>query len=211
LPRYLLLCGDQSRGSYESLRDALAAAEQCRGETIRILRCETVLSLTPEGYRALREAGTAAPTAFSPPPAEAGRAGGAAGGEKLGSAEAAVVFDQMFKRFAEILDRELPDKPLVFHEIIGRGLERPLRVGDRLYQQPARDDYDVLKLLEELAKRHRLVVFFTGDRRLAGQARAVPRVRVVYLPPGEVSGKEMAIKLMKKEILRSLEETGIGQ
>ncbi len=204
--QYLLICDGKARGLYPSLREALAEAVDC--SRVEVYRAEPVLSLTREELAEL----TAAP---AKPARQAGHTGpmqaaSAAAAREAPRAPAAVVFDQMFKRFAEVLDRELKDYPLVFHEIIGRGLEKPLRVADRIYQQPARDDYDVLNLLEKLSKEHSLVIFFTGDRKLAAQARALPNVRVEFLPPGEVSGKEMAIKLMKRRIIEALEQAARG-
>jgi len=197
---YVAYCGDHSVGRFKRLEDALRALASCNAR-IRVDRCETALSISPEELAAiLREA-------IVPGTQRPGR--GSAAEQPVATDEesrdvAAVVFDQMFKRFAEILDRELRDERLVFHEVIGRGLEKPLRVAERIYQQPAKDDYDVLRLLEDLSTRHSRIIFFTGDRRLAAQARALPGVSVVYLPPGEVAGKEMAIKLMKKEIIKRL-------
>jgi len=115
--------------------------------------------------------------------------------------EYAVVFDQMYKGFADILAREITSSSLEFHEILGRGISEPLKAGERVYRQPARDDYDILKLLETLANRYKGgVLFFTGDKKLANQARLVPGVHVEYMPPGEVAGKEIALKLMAQRI-----------
>ncbi|HID42120.1 MAG TPA: hypothetical protein EYP33_08230 [Pyrodictium sp.] len=116
-------------------------------------------------------------------------------------AEYAVIFDQMYKGFADILAREITLPSIEFHEILGRGIAEPLKVSDRVYRQPARDDYDILKLLEKLTNQYRKgVLFFTGDKRLANQARLVPGVHVEYIPPGEVAGKEMALRLMSQRI-----------
>lgn len=198
---------------FRHLQEALNALRACK-ENAEIARCETIIRLEADELRELLSSKLPSIGEGKPPgtraPVGRERSGPQVGDESSTEAPVAVVFDQMFKRFAEILDRELPSAPLEFHEIIGRGLEKPLRVGPRLYQQPARDDYDVLKLLETLSNTRKLVVFFTGDKRLAGQARSLPGVYVVYLPPGEVSGKEMAIKLMKKEITKALEEAGLG-
>jgi len=194
--RYTAYCGGRRLGAYPSLADALRALAGC-GEDVVVERCEPVLRLTPQEYAELASRGPR-------PVAQPGEKPARAGEKSLDASPLAVVFDQMFRRFAEVLDRELPGESIVFHEVIGRGLEAPLRVGERIYQQPARDDYDVLKLLEQLSNQYRRVVFFTGDKKLAAQARALPGVYVVYLPPSEVAGKEMAIKLMKKEILSQL-------
>jgi len=63
------------------------------------------------------------------------------------------------------------------HEVVGRGLERTVRVSERVYREPARDDYDVLSLAERLAKRMP-VVLFTGDKKLAEQASMLSNVHV---------------------------------
>jgi hypothetical protein len=194
---YRAYCGEKLLGTYSELKQALAALSGC-SETIRVERCEEIMVLAPDEYSEL-----ALP--IKPREREAKTVATAQRNEgKRGTT--AIVFDQMFKRFAEILDRELSGLNVEFHEIIGRGLEKPIRVSNRIYQEPAHDDYDVLSLLEKLSNKHSKVIFFTGDRRLAAQARALPGVHVVYLPPGEVAGKEMAIKLMKKEILKEVDK-----
>ncbi len=201
VPSYLVLCGDRLLAEAGSLAEALRKARSC-SEDVRVYRAEIVLQATPSeirellgGPKTLRQpAAAAVAQPAEEPPAGATVPGGVA-----------VVFDQMFKRFAEILERELPEG-IVFHEVLGRGIDRPIKVSQRVFQQPARDDYDVLNLLERLARENKLVIFFTGDKRLAAQARTLPRVVVEYLPPGELAGKEMAIKLMKERILARAHE-----
>ncbi len=126
-------------------------------------------------------------------------------GTRLGG-KVCAVFDQMYKGFAEIIARELADDRLVLHEIVGRGLEKPLRIGGRLYKQPARDDYDILRLLRSLSKECR-VVFFTGDKKLANQAALIENVKVEYMPPGEFTGKEAAVDAMINALKKAM---GIG-
>ncbi|NOZ89640.1 MAG: hypothetical protein GXO15_06940 [Crenarchaeota archaeon] len=201
---YLVACGPSITGPYPGLHEALqAAAEKCRTRAV-IIRGVVVAVLDREDLAGLRAVGQRAGVAGEAAGAGAARPGQEAAEEAAAAAAAAVVLDQMFKTFAEILDRELRGEPLVFHEVLGRGIDRPVKVSERVYQQPARDDYDVLKLLEELSSKHSLVIFFTGDKRLASQARSIPGVRVVYLPPGEAPGKEQAIKLMVKAIREAL-------
>lgn len=115
-----------------------------------------------------------------------------------GRASVAVVLDQMFRGFSSILDRELRNLDLEIHEVVGRGLQATLKVSDRIYQEPANDDFDVLKLVENLAARARVVVFFTGDKKLARQASALGLGNVVvkYMPPNEYPGKESLAKAM---------------
>ncbi len=122
-------------------------------------------------------------------------------GEPKEQKRLAVVLDQMYKGFAEVLSREVARPNIEFHEIVGRGLEKPVKIG-RVSLQPARDDYDVLKLLEELKQRGS-VLFFTGDKRLAQQAAALG-VEVEYMPPGEFTGKEAAIRAMLEKIKERL-------
>ena len=119
----------------------------------------------------------------------------------------AVVFDQMYKGFAELVAREIGEIDnvvLEYHEIVGRGLEKPVKVG-YVYKQPARDDYDIFKLLKSLSGQCN-VVFFTGDKKLANQCMMIKGVHVYYVPPGEYGGKELVVEHMVK-ILRQI----IGQ
>lgn len=106
-----------------------------------------------------------------------------------------VVFDQMFRGFAEIIGREIPGVGL--HEILGRGLDAPITAG-RITRWPANDDYDVLKTVEMLAGSSDLVVFFTGDKKLARQAEALGLGNLVvsYMPPNEYPGKESLARAM---------------
>ncbi len=119
----------------------------------------------------------------------------------------AAVFDQMFRGFAEIVAREVPGVEL--HEVVGRGLEKPVRVG-RIFKEPARDDYDVLSLVERLASQGKKVVFFTGDKRLANQAAALgdERIIVEYMPPNEYPGKESIAKAMIEAVKRAIAASG---
>ncbi|KSW11913.1 hypothetical protein CF15_03710 [Pyrodictium occultum] len=194
---YIVVCSEglyQAAGLAEAL---LTAASRCSGEAV-VYRVTRVLQLAESELNELRSVlRTAA------------REGGEPRGKHIGEVpkpsgrapEYAVVFDQMYKGFADILAREIEDPRVEFHEVLGRGINRPLKAGERVYRQPAKDDYDILKLLEQLANRYRGgVLFFTGDKRLANQARLVPGVHVEYIPPGEVAGKEMALKLMAQRI-----------
>jgi len=138
-----------------------------------------------------------------------GRATGAPRGLQPGGAppraRVAAVFDQMFRGFADIVAREISDERLELHEVVGRGLEKPVRVG-RIYKQPAHDDYDVLSLVERLASEGKHVVFFTGDKRLANQAAALgmENVKVEYMPPNEYPGKESLAKAMIESVRKAL-------
>jgi len=120
--------------------------------------------------------------------------------EDAGEERVAAVLDQMFRGFADILLREVAEVEI--HEVIGRGLEAPVKVGERLYRHPAKDDFDVLKIVENLAKNKKVVAFFTGDKKLAGQAAALgySNVRVFYMPPNEYPGKESLAKAMISEL-----------
>lgn len=116
----------------------------------------------------------------------------------------AVVFDQMYKGFAELVAREIgkiDNVILEYYEIVGRGLEKPIKVGN-VYKQPARDDYDIFKLLKSLSEQCN-VVFFTGDKKLANQCMLIKRVYVYYMPPGEYGGKELVVEHMV-EVLRQI-------
>ncbi len=119
----------------------------------------------------------------------------------------ALVLDQMFRGFAGILERELKHDAIEIHEIVGRGLQSTLKVSDRVYQEPANDDFDVLKLVENLAGKARVVVFFTGDKKLARQASALGLDNVIakYMPPNEYPGKESLAKAMIETVRGVLE------
>ena len=199
---YIVVCGDKKLGEYKDLQEALEEAKKCN-QKISIHQCETILLASPQVISIITSSTRAPEKPSLPPVALPARL--LTSREEVGAERGvAVVFDQMFKGFAEILEREIPDKDIVFHEVLGRGIRQPLRVTPRFYRQPARDDYDVLKLVEDLASKNRLVIFFTGDKKLANQARLVRGVEVVFLPPGEIAGKEMALNYMKdaiKEIL----------
>ncbi len=187
---YLVVCRD-SQKVFSSLRDALDyALNNCRNG-VKVYRARLVLDLSRDELEELRS--IAKPASFE---------------QKVESAEEgkgciAIIFDQMFKGFAEVVDRALRDACIELHEIVGRGLESTVKVGERLYREPARDDYDVLSLAERLASRMK-VVLFTGDKRLAEQARLLRNVYVEYMPPGEFAGKEMAVKHMVEVVRRLL-------
>ena len=186
MTRYLVVCGN-SVNHVDGFEEALRRVVECEGEA-QLYRAELVMRLGRDEVGVLKRLlGVTAQA----PPARAAR------GRCV-----YVVFDQMFKGFAEVIDRELRGECIELHEVMGRGIEKRVRVGDRLYREPARDDYDVLRLAEELARRGP-VVLFTGDKRLADQARMIEGVHVEYMPPGEFGGKEMAIKHMI-EVIRGL-------
>ncbi len=171
---------------FASLEEALEAAAQRRGAAVLYcLRGEMVVLRV--------EAPRSAPAAPPRHPASGGRV--------------AAVFDQMFKGFAEIVGREAPGAEM--HEIVGRGLREPVRAG-RVVKWPARDDYDVLEIVRRLAGEGKIVVFFTGDKKLARQAEALgdERIRVYYMPPGEYPGKEDLARAMIEAVREALGEAG---
>ena len=196
MTEYIVECGDV-RKVFTSLGQALRyAVANCSNE-VRVYRTEPVLSITVRELEELREILGV----------EVGKTASEAAGREVGRRGArcvAAIFDQMFRGFAEVVDRELRDLCLELHEVIGRGLEKTVRVGERIFREPARDDYDVLSLAERLAKRLP-VVLFTGDRKLAEQASMIKNVYVEYMPPNEYAGKEMAVKHMIA-VLRRLAE-----
>jgi hypothetical protein len=178
---YLVLCDSNSYTVKGTILDAIReAARRCRGRQVEIYRAQIVARLEPGDLEGLEA--------------------------EVGAGKAAVVLDQMFKGFADILDRELTGYDIEFHEIYGSGIGRTVRVSDRVFRQPARDDYDILSLLEKLTNSYRLVIFFTGDKKLASQAKLIPGVHVEYLPPGEVMGKEHAARMMVKRVKEVLSE-----
>ncbi|WP_167827784.1 hypothetical protein [Pyrolobus fumarii] len=117
---------------------------------------------------------------------------------------AIVVFDQMFRGFGDIVGREL-GRVIEVHEVAGRGVEKPVKMG-HVILDPAHDDYDIMKLLDRLRSRGCPVIFFTGDKKLAQQASTLDGVFVEYLPPSEIPGKEIAIRMMLERIREILKE-----
>ncbi|MGC9113223.1 hypothetical protein [Acidilobus sp.] len=129
------------------------------------------------------------------PAAQQGRGGGVV-----------AVLDQMFRGYyPDVIEREEPDVEL--HVIVGRGLQAPQQAGPRRVLEPANDDFDVLKVVERVARGARRVLFFTGDKRLAGQAEVTAsqlgNVEVHYMPPNEFPGKESLAKAMIDAIERA--------
>ena len=194
---YIVRCDDKVFET-TSLINALREAKSKCSSTITIYRGTPIAILEPSEIEELL-AYTAMKVEEATPGKEPIR-------DEKGTGRIAIVFDQMFKGFAEILEREIREPFIEFHEILGRGIDRTVKISTRLYQQPARDDYDVMKLLEHLAKKNMYVIFFTGDKRLAAQARLIENVHVEYLPPSEVAGKEAAIKLMLRKISSAVKE-----
>jgi hypothetical protein len=191
---YLILCNGRFYDWSIGLQEALTKAAKCHGD-VEVYLGKRIAFLSREALAELSNVLASITT----------RAGGAEASTVEGGGKVVVVLDQMFRTFAEVLYREIDDENVEFHEILGRGIDEPVRISERLYQQPARDDYDILKLIEELASKHRTVIFFTGDKRLASQARTISNVVVEYLPPSEIAGKEIAIRYMKRRIREVLE------
>ncbi len=194
--KYLVYC-DGRASETSSIREALEKAQTCNSQ-VTIYRAALVAVLEPSEVRELLAQKEARERAEKHK-------------ETLSRRRIAIVFDQMFKGFAEVLEREITEDFIEFHEVLGRGINRTVKLGPRLFQQPARDDYDVVKLLEDLARSKTRVIFFTGDKQLATQARMIDNVDVEYLPPSEVAGKEAAIKIMLERIRKTVKELGISR
>ncbi len=184
---YIVLSRDRVVGVYGSFGDALKALLEAgggsiyRGELVVKLSSEEVLELT--GVLAKRIEPVEAPVSK---------------GRSSVSTKCAIVLDQMYKGFfTNVLAREFRDAEI--HEVVGRGLDKPVRV-ENIVKQPAHDDLDVLNIIEELSRKGYKVVFFTGDKRLAAQASLVSGVDVIYAPPSEFTGKEALAKYMVEEV-----------
>ncbi len=188
---YILECNGR-QSVFRSLSEALHYALSSCGGSVRVYRANLILSLEEQELEELKKLLAGKERLVEKKPV---------GGE---ARCIAVIFDQMFKGFAEIVDRELEAYCIELHEVVGRGLERTVKVGKRLYREPARDDYDVLALAERLAK-EMPVVLFTGDKKLAEQASLLRNVHVEYMPPSEFTGKEMAVRHMIATLKRLLE------
>ncbi len=184
--QYIVVLKNGSVGVYDSFGDALKALIDSGGG--KIFRGELIASLSPDEVVELIGL-------FSEgqEPVEAPTAKGTSREERL-----SIVIDQMYKGFfTNVLSREFPEAEI--HEIVGRGIEKPVKIGN-VVKQPARDDFDILNLLEDLARKGYRVVFFTGDKKLATQAELIREVHVVYAPPNEFPGKESLAKYMVEKI-----------
>ncbi len=190
-PKYLVVGSDGSSRIADTLLEALRAAANLK-PPVQVYRAVPIAVLDREEVEELRR--------LRGPAVAESEAERGASGQRL----AVVVFDQMFRGFGEIVGRELGGAVEV-HEVAGRGLDKPVRSG-HVILEPARDDYDVIKLLEKLRGKGLPVIFFTGDKRLAHQASMLEGVFVEYLPPSEVPGKEVAIRRMIERIRGILEE-----
>ncbi len=181
-----------------------------RGEVVEASSLEEAVHLAREGdslilvvegdYIVLKPVGGAGRGS----PKTAGDSGGVPAREAGEEPRLALVFDQMFRNFAGILARELPED-VELHEILGRGLSEPVWEG-RIVRWPARDDYDVLKVAESLARGGRHVILYTGDKRLARQAQSLglERLQVEYMPPNEYPGKEVLAREMVRRAREAL-------
>jgi len=140
-------------------------------------------------------------------PAEA-KAGPAAREEAARSMPArekvALVLDQMF-RIGSVLEPLVPEGTVIY-EVVGRGLREEVRISDRYVQVPARDDYDIYKLVERLSGQHERVVFISGDRKLVNALRfqvaqrGQRNVELHYMPPSEFPGRAQMIDEILKHV-----------
>ncbi len=110
-----------------------------------------------------------------------------------------IVLDQMFKGFySEVLSKKL--KNIIVYEIVGRGIDKPVRV-DNIVKYPAETDYDVAKLIEELVSKGYKVYFFTGDKKLYSHVAMIQGVKAYYMPPSEYPSKEVLVDKMLKIVM----------
>ena len=118
------------------------------------------------------------------------------------------MLDQMF-RIGAILEPLVPEG-VVIYEVVGRGLSEEVRISDKYVQVPARDDYDIYRLVERLSSEADKVLLISGDRKLAGAVRVQAarkgrrNVEVHYMPPSEFPGRTQMIE----EILKRIEAAG---
>jgi len=192
---YIVMSRNRLIGIYDSFGDALRALLEAgggviyRGEIVVKLSSDEVLELT--GILAEKIEPIEAPVVKKHVGKE----------EKI-----AIVLDQMYKGFfTNVLAREFPNAEI--HEIVGRGLPKPVKV-ENIVKQPAQDDFDVLNIIEKLSKEGHRVIFFTGDKRLATQVSLLEDVDVVYAPPSEFTGKEALAKYMIEEVKKRIVSRG---
>jgi len=189
MPKYIAMAHGRIVGVYNSFAEALRTlVEIGEGE---IYRGELILRLGPEEAEDLKGYLPGVPVE----PVEAPKSAGP-------RSSVAVVLDQMFKGFfTEVLSREFRD--IEIHEIVGKGLEKTIRVGN-IYRHPAMNDYDVAKLVESLAEKGKKVIFFTGDKKLYNHILGYEGVAAYYAPPNEYPGKEALAKFMIEKIKENL-------
>jgi len=142
------------------------------------------------------------------PPEEGREVGTRAEAEEAAPSKVAVVLDQMF-RIGAVLEPLVPEG-VVIYEVVGRGLSEEVRISDKYVQVPARDDYDIYRLVERLSGEDDKVLLISGDRKLAGAVRVQAakkgrrNVEVHYMPPSEFPGRTQMIE----EILKRIEAAG---
>lgn len=120
----------------------------------------------------------------------------------------ALVLDQTHKGYTQTLERYTPPN-VEIHEITGMGVAGTVKAGERSYRHQAVDDYDVLRLLEGLARQSTITIFVTGDKTLSEEARLLKaakglNVEVHYMPPSEYTGKEAIIQAILEAVNRHL-------
>ncbi len=142
------------------------------------------------------------PRARGPGPEPGGRPEEA--GETARDRRAAVILDQMF-RIGSVLEPLVPEG-VVLYEVVGLGLEEEVRVSDKLVQAPARDDFDIYRLVERLSGQFGRVLLITGDKKLANAVRVqaarkgLANVEVHYMPPSEFPGRTQMIEAILRRI-----------
>ncbi len=189
MPKYIAMAHGRIIGVYNSFAEALRTlVEVGEGE---IYRGELILRLGPEEAEDLKGYLPGVPLEpVEVPETPSPRKG------------VAVVLDQMFKGFfTEVLSGEFRD--IEIHEIVGKGLEKTIRVGN-IFRHPAANDYDVARLVEILVEKGKKVIFFTGDKKLYNHIIGYEDVVAYYAPPNEFPGKEALAKFMVEKIKENL-------
>ena len=124
--------------------------------------------------------------------------------ERAARGRVAVVLDQML-RIGSVLEPRVPEGTVIF-EAVGVGLDREVRVSDRLVHVPVRDDFDIYMLVDRLADEFDKVLLFSGDKALVNDVRIRAaqkghgNVVIHYMPPSEFSSRAHLIE----EVLRRI-------
>ena len=140
-----------------------------------------------------------------PKAAEAPRAEGAF--EARPGSRVAVVLDQML-RVGSVLEPRVPEGTVIY-EAVGIGLDREVRVSDRLVQVPVRDDFDIYMLVGRLSGQYDKVLLFSGDKALVNDVRVRAaqeghgNVVVHYMPPSEFASRAQLIEELLRRIRSS--------
>ncbi|ABN70548.1 hypothetical protein Smar_1458 [Staphylothermus marinus F1] len=183
MEKYIVFHNNKVVGQYTRFIDAFKTVIEIGGG--EIYRGELVMKLSPSEIAELKDFISWIPVEPVEAPVASKR-------------KVAIVLDQMFKGFyTEVLAREFKDYEI--HEIVGKGVDKPIRSGN-IVREPAENDLDIVKLIQSLIDKSYKVYFFTGDKKLYMHTSTIPGVKSYYMPPSEYPSKEKLVLEMIKYV-----------